>query len=114
MGYLTPIVVNNDTFHEIRQDPEGFVQAIARDMNTGGTHRDAKTFRADHSSYFRLIAVGGSGNARELSPYSKELIDGYQNKPWMRQVVRDDIKTAREKLRALERELDRIDRWSDE
>lgn len=59
MGFVTPLQINNDFFHEIEANPDAFVDEIRDLMNRGGTTRlgraDVKLAR--HSSEFHLYAT---------------------------------------------------------
>lgn len=59
MGFVTPLQINNDFFHEIDNDPEAFVDEIRDLMNRGGTSRigRADVKMARHSSEFHLYAT---------------------------------------------------------
>lgn len=83
MGFSTPLLINNDCFHEILENPELFTQEIQRLMNDGGRSRigRADIKMAQHSSGFHLYAVKHN-NLTPLDVYSpefKELVESHPN-----------------------------------
>jgi adenylate cyclase len=59
MGFSTPLVINNDCFHDVVNHPEAFVAEIQHLMNNGGRSRvgGADVKMARHSSEFHLFAM---------------------------------------------------------
>jgi adenylate cyclase len=73
MGFSTPLLINNDCFHEIDKNPEEFISEIRHYMNQGGQtrigHADVKMAR--HSSEFHLYAMRHN-NLDPLDMYDPE------------------------------------------
>jgi hypothetical protein len=73
MGCSTPILINNDTFHEIAKYPEEFIEEVRRLMNEGGRTRigRADVKMARHSSQFHLFTMRHN-NLDPLDMYDPE------------------------------------------
>lgn len=95
MGFTTPVLINNDTFHEIKDNPERFVEEINRLMNTGGrTRSSANVLMASHSSQFRLLAVKHT-QLIELDRYSASFRNLAESNP---EYARGVLEKARDQI----------------
>lgn len=56
MGCMTPVLINNDKLHEIRKDPESFINDIEHSMNNGEFLHWGQVHMALHNSQFKLYA----------------------------------------------------------
>lgn len=57
MGFVTPLVINNDSFHELSKNPGKFLKDISTAMNDGQRIHGAQVHMAVHSSIFQLFAL---------------------------------------------------------
>ncbi len=79
MGFVTPVLVNNDYLHEICENPAAFVAEIKRDMNDGpwgeysqGSRYGAKIIKANHSSETHVLI----SNQCQLYPAGRYEVEG--------------------------------------
>ena len=102
MGYMTPIVILNDTFDRLQKDPQWFVDFIRDNMNDGGDSRGVRVLPTRHADEFRLFGIHGNFTV-ELSPYSKETRELGQDSqyPFRREVLEDYVRAAEYQLEAL-------------
>lgn len=59
VGFVTPVLINNDGFHEIHDNPVKFVNDISEKMNYGGNSAMgfAEILMAHHSSEFHVYVT---------------------------------------------------------
>lgn len=108
MGFNTTVLILNDAWHVIKENPEEFVAGIGAKMNYGGTvgvgnyANPVQVIESRHADEFRLYASHGN-QITELSKWSKATQETMRRFP---DHIRADISTARIYLDELEKALD--------
>ena len=75
VGFVTPVLINNDGFHQIRDNPVKFVDDISDKMNYGG-HSDNVNYTKTHPIGFTVIDTENA-ISRVQHKYSSELIGSH-------------------------------------
>jgi CYTH domain-containing protein len=102
MGCVTPILINNDQFHELIKNPQKFVDDISVAMNSGERITGAQVHMAMHSSQFQLYALEYT-SLIPLDIYHKDFKDyASKNKKHLISLLRKSKTQLDEAIRELE------------
>ncbi len=110
MGYNTTIFVLNDRLHDIKKNPERFVEDIWDGVYDGADHAFGQTtvMRSDHADVPRLYLTH-QNSILELDRWSRRTMEYAKRGESDRVRIRGSIERARHMLDNLEDELD--SRW---
>lgn len=111
MGYNTTVFILNDHFHDIQENPEAFVMDILRGMHDGTDWAFGQTtvMRTAHADVPRLYLTHGN-SIMELDEYATRTLEFYGKTDFIREAIRQDIKTAEDKLKRLKKKLNELDK----
>ena len=103
MGYLTTVLIRNDSFSTIREHSNEFVEGIYNKMHEGGTLplgnycNPVEIFKTEHMDIPRVFIVNGNTMF--------EVKSNLKNKEFAKDFYLQSIKIAKQIIKDCEREL---------
>ncbi len=105
MGYNTTLMILNDNWHNIKKDPQAWVDSIDRVMNSGGDARfQTAVMKTEHADIMRVYVTQGN-SITELSPYNKEVIELAAKTSWYKDYLLNLIINVKRQILSFQKDI---------